>query len=255
VLGHARSGDAAFTACLNFFRGYPLAVRRHYAEHRYGSMVLRIRDAGTVRFFVLIMEWDDLFVIRPWDRRDGRRVEIRPHEPVPGEVGRLIESAVPVPRDGALLGWVVGSRVQALVAAHGRLPEPWDDPSGVPRVLVLPLAGSQSAQWPPLPPDPLDEGRLWEHVNRGQLADLTVLVSRRHGRVFWIPGEGEGARRFAEGRIVVTERMSTDEFWLLAGVYADQWTLRQSVSVPSARQLLASSGVVDMAGGQHLLGV
>ena len=47
MLVHARSGDAAFAACLRLFRNYPMAVRRHYAEHRYGSMVLMHRDAGT----------------------------------------------------------------------------------------------------------------------------------------------------------------------------------------------------------------
>ena len=46
MLAHARPGDAAFAACLRLFRHYPLAVRRHYAEHRYGSMVLMTRDAG-----------------------------------------------------------------------------------------------------------------------------------------------------------------------------------------------------------------
>ena len=145
MLGHARSGDAAFTACLRLFRKYPLAVRRHYAEHRYGSMVLQHRDAGTTRFLVLIMEWDDLFVIRHWDRRDGARVEIRPDEPVSGDVRKLIESSVPVPRDGALLGWVVGHQVRAMLAAHGRLPEPWDDASAVPGVLMMPLVGTQPA--------------------------------------------------------------------------------------------------------------
>src|SRR5689334_13673922 len=126
VLDSARSGDTAFTSCLRLFRSYPLAVRRHYAEHRYGSMVLLDQAAAAPRFFVLIMEWDDLFVLRHWDRRDGARMEIRPHEPVSGEVRRLIENSVPVPRDGALLGWVSGQQVLAVLAAHGRLPEPWD---------------------------------------------------------------------------------------------------------------------------------
>jgi hypothetical protein len=255
VLGHAQSGDAVFAACLRFFRGYPLAVRRHYAEHRYGSMVLKSCLDGTARFYVLIMEWDDLFIIRPWDRRDGRRVEIRRDEPASEGMGLLLSSCIPVPRDGALLGWVVGAKVQALVAAHGRLAEPWDDPSVVPEVILLPLAGSQPEQWPPLPADPLDGGRLWELIGRGQLADLGPLITRRQGRVFWVPADDAGGRHFAGGRIVVTERMSTEDYWLLAGVYADHWTLREGLAVPSARQLLTSPGVVDMARGQHLAGV
>ena len=97
MLAHARSGDAAFTACLRLFRNYPMAVRRHYAEHRYGSMVLVNRDAGTPRFFVLIMEWEDLFVFgtgTPGRAPRGDRAR-------PGglrEVSQVIEASIPVPR-------------------------------------------------------------------------------------------------------------------------------------------------------------
>jgi hypothetical protein len=257
VLVPRRPGDTAFAACLRFFRNYPLAVRRHYAEHRYGSMVLTERGAGSARFFVLIMEWDDLFVLRPWDRRDGARVEIRPHEPVPVEVRRVIEASVPVPRDGALLGWVSAQQVLALFAAYGRLPEPWHDASAVPGVLVMPLVGSQPAEWPPLATSPLDDGKLWEHVAGGQLADLGPLVTNRAGRAFWVPGGDGTAGRRPGARVVVPERLSTDEFWLPAGVYADHWALREGTPVLTARQLLALPGVVDLAGGrgQHLLGV
>jgi len=257
VLDSARSGDTAFTSCLRLFRSYPLAVRRHYAEHRYGSMVLLDRVAAAPRFFVLIMEWDDLFVLRHWDRRDGARMEIRPHEPVPGEVRRLIENSVPVPRDGALLGWVSGQQVLAVLAAHGRLPEPWDDVSAVPGVLVLPLVGSPPAEWPPLATSPLDDGALWEYVARGQLTDLGPLVTQQAGRAFWVPGVNKPAGRPTGARIVVPERLSADDFWLPAGVYADHWALREGTPVLTARQLLALPGVVDLAGGrgQHLLGV
>src|SRR5690242_21803225 len=91
VPADAQSGDSVFAACLRLFYRYPLAIRRHYAEHRYGSLVLMNRAAGRARFFVLIMEWDDLFVIRPWDRRDGGRVAIRRDEPVPDDVREAIE--------------------------------------------------------------------------------------------------------------------------------------------------------------------
>ena len=259
MLVHARSGDAAFAACLRLFRNYPMAVRRHYAEHRYGSMVLMNRDAGTARFFVLIMEWDELFVLRHWNRRDGARVEIGPHEPVAAEARQVIEASVPVPRDGALLGWASGYQVQAVLAAHGRLPEPWEDASAVPGVLVMPLVGSQPAEWPPLAASPLDDGWLWEHVERGQLVDLSPLVTRRPGCAFLVPGgTGAAGPRPAGARVVVTERLSTDEFWLPAGVYADHWTLREGMPVMTARQLLALPGVVDLAGRsgqQHMLGV
>jgi hypothetical protein len=259
VLAHARPGDTAFAACLRLFRHYPLAVRRHYAEHRYGSMVLMTRDAGASRFFVLIMEWDDLFVLRHWDRRDGARAEIGQDEPVSADVRRVLETGVPVPRDGALLGWVTGHQVRAVLTAYGRLPEPWDDASAVPGVLLLPHAGSQSAEWPPLAAaSPLDDGRLWEHLARGRLADLAPLVSHQAGRVFLVPGgDGRDGRRSGT-RVVVTERICDDDFWLPAGVYADHRALREGAPVLTARQLLALPGVVDLAGGRgqpYLLGV
>jgi hypothetical protein len=255
VLANAQSGGTVFDTCLRLFRHFPMAVRRHYAEHRYGSMVLVNHEGGVARFFVIIMEWDDLFVVRPWDRRDWARVEIRPQGPVPAEISRLLSGAVPVPRDGALLGWVTNHQVRALVVAHGRLPEPWEDASAVPDVVVLPLAGTGPAHWPPLAANPLADGRLWEFLSRGLLADLAPVVTRRSGRVFWVPGADPGPRGGPRGSIVITERLSTEEFWLLAGVYADQRTHRDPAAVPSARQLLAAPGAVDLARGLHLLGV
>ena len=47
MLASAQSGESVFAACLRLFHSYPLAVRRHYAEHRYGSMVMVSREAGT----------------------------------------------------------------------------------------------------------------------------------------------------------------------------------------------------------------
>lgn len=257
MLADARSGDTAFAACLRLFRRYPLAVRRHYAEHRYGSMVLMSRDIGTARFFVLIMEWDDVFVLRSWDRRHGPRVEIGRDGPVPGDVRQLIETAVPVPRDGVLLGWLSGGQVHAVLAAYGRLPEPWDSPDAVPGVLIMPRAGSQPAQWPSLTVNPLEDRQLWDFVESGRLADITSLVARQAGYVFWVPGADRRAAP-AGARIVVTERLSSSDFWLPAGVYADRGTLREETRALTASQLLALPGVVDLAGGpagQHLLGV
>jgi len=255
VPADAQSADSVFAACLRLFYRYPLAIRRHYVEHRYGSLVLMNRAAGgRARFFVLIMEWDDLFVIRPWDRRDGARVEIRSGEPVSGDVRGVIESAIPVPRDGTLLGWMNGYKVQSMIAVYGRLTEPWDDPAAVPGVLVMPFAGSQPADWPPLTDSPLDGGRLWQYQERGHLADLTALAARRPGCVYWVPGQDGPAGGWTGARIVVTERLSTDRFWLPAGVYVDRVALREGAPRWTAGQLLALPGVTDLA-GRRLAGV
>jgi hypothetical protein len=259
VLAHAQSGDTVFTACLRLFRGYPLAVRRHYAEHRYGSMVLMSRDAGTARYCVLTMERDDLFTIAPWDRRDWAQVQVRPRGSVEAGVRWLIMSSVPVLRDGALLGWVADQQVRAVLAAYGRVPEPWDDASAVPGILVLPRAGSQPAERPPLTAVKLDDWGLWEHVEQGRLADLTSLLARHPGLAFWVPGgAGRHPGRRPGGRVVVAERLHGDDCWLPAGVYADQWTLREETTPLSASQLLALPGVTDLsrrAERQYLIGV
>jgi hypothetical protein len=258
VLAHAQSGDTVFTACLRLFRSYPLAVRRHYAEHRYGSMVLMSRDGGAASYCVLVMERDDLFTIAPWDRRDWARMEIRPRGSVDAGARWLIMSSAPVLRAGVLLGWVAGQQVRAVLAAHGRVPEPWDDASVVPGILVMPRAGSQPEDRPPLTAVQLDDWGLWEYIERGQLTDLTPLVSRQVGYVFWVPGAPGRAGRGSGARIVVTERLQGEDCWLPAGVYADQWTLREEAAPLSASQLLALPGVTDLSRRherQHLLGV
>ncbi|HUN30688.1 MAG TPA: hypothetical protein VMU95_01610 [Trebonia sp.] len=254
VLADVLPDDAAFALCERLFRGCPMAVRRHYAEFRYGSMVLVSRATGAGQFSVLIMERDDLFVLRPWDRREWPRVEIRPDEPVSDHALRLIRASVPVPRDGVLLGWVSGGQVRAVLLAHGRLAEPWEDSSELPGITTLPLAGSDPACWPPVLPglevaSSLDETWLWEQSDHGQVADLARLVSRQAGCAFWVPGQPGRAT----GYVVVTERLGTAQCWLPAGVYASYAELAQGIPLPPARQLLAQPGLIDLGLGTRAI--
>ena len=169
----------------------------------------------------------------------------------------VIGACVPVPRDGTLLGWVADGQVRAVLAAYGRLPEPWDDASPVPGVQVMPRVGSQPSEWPALTANPLEGRQLWEHLRLRQLTDLTPMVSRSAGRVFLVPAGRPGRR--AAALLVVTERLSGDDaIWLPAGVYADHWILREGTPVLTASQLLAMPGVVEVSGRRgsgHLLGV
>ena len=60
------------------------------------------------------------------------------------------------------------------------------------------------------------------------------------------------------GRLVVTERLHSDDAWLPAGVYADRWAPREEAAPLTASQLLALPGVTDLARScerQYLLGV
>ena len=136
---HALPRAAPFAACLQLFRRYPLAVTQHCADGGYRSMVLHA--AGPDGFFVLTQARNDLFVIRSWNRRDGVNQEIRPGEPVSGIIGQTVTGSMPVPHDGALLGWVTDSQVTALLTVHCRQPEPWGAPVPVPEIRVMPMAG------------------------------------------------------------------------------------------------------------------
>ena len=207
---HALSGAASFAACLRLFRSYPLALNpscpgdpgpaaaRHAVGWR-GSIVLRHRGFDEPGFYVLSQHPDEHFTLRPWRAGDGECQEIRPGTPVLVASHRILTEGMPVPRDGALLGWVSDRQVTALLTVrHGRQ-EPDNagpaaqsggaDPAsrpGVPEVRVLAMVGSEPIRWPPFAASPLDDGRLWEYLERGELVDLTPVLHRAQG-AYWVP--------------------------------------------------------------------
>ena len=247
MLVHARSGAASFAACLRLFRRYPLAVTTYYTDRGYRTMTLLNRAAGASHFYVLTQAEDHLFVLRSWHHSDGVNEEIRPEEPVPGMIRQVLSGSVPVPRDGALLGWVADNQVTAMLAAYCRLPEFWDDPMPLPEIRVMPMAGTSAlAHWPPFTASPLD-GRLWDHLGWGEIVDLVPLIARNTGRAFWVPCPERRSVRHGEGYVVVNNNLAADEYWLPAGVYVDHWTLREGIQAPPAGRLLMLPGVVDMA--------
>ena len=257
-MSQTQSGAASFAACLQLFRCHPLAVAPLAIAPRPPGpdgptgpgghcrrMVLRHRTAG---FFVLSQESEDRFTLRSWHARDGIDEEIRPREPAPDIVCQVVGSGLPVPRHGALLGWVMSKQVTTLLAVHSAPParSAADVPVPVPEIRVLPLEGtSPQWHWPPFAVSPLDDFRLWEYVEWGEIADLAPLVTLGTGRALWVPS-GEGRRT---GHIVVTDNLRDNIFWVPAGVYADHWSLCEGIEPPSAGELLARPGVVDLARG------
>ena len=261
---HAVPGAATLIACSRLFRRYPLAVTPRSADGGPRSMVLMNRTARAPAFFVITQTGDNLFVIRSWDRRDGVDQGIWSGEPVSAAVGQLVAGGIPVPRDGALLGWLTGSQVTALLAVHCRPPEPWDDLVPGPGIQVMPLAGTRDLlHWPPFAASPLD-GRLWDYVERGQIVDIAPLLTHGGGRAFWVPSPdtpGPGHQdpgyddprhetpddpRHDKGCIVVTGNLSAEEYWLPAGVYLDHWTLREGIPALPVGQLLIRPDVVEL---------
>jgi hypothetical protein len=246
---HAPSDTTSFEACLRLFERYPLAITRHADDGGSLSMVLLSRATATAGFFVLTQARDDLFVIRSWHRHDGVDQEIRPGEPVAAAIRQLIAASMPVPRDGALLGWVTDSQVTAMLVVHCRPPEPWeaaDLTAPVPEIRVMPMAGTwELLHWPPFTASPLEDVRLWEYVDWGEIVDIGPLVVRSPGCVFWVPSPDRRSAR--HGCIVVMGNLPADEFWLPAGVYTDHWTLREGIEPPPAGELLTLPGTVDLA--------
>jgi hypothetical protein len=219
-------------------------------------MVLMNRTAGAPAFFVITQTGDNLFVIRSWNRRDGVDQGIWSGEPVSAAIGQLVADGIPVPRDGALLGWLTDSQVTALLTVYCRPPEPWDGPVSGPGIQVMPLAGTSNLlHWPPFAASPLD-GRLWDYVERGQIVNIAPLLTHSGGRAFWVPSpDTPGPRhdnprhdnpRLHHGCIVVTGNLSAEEYWLPAGVYLDHWTLREGIPAPPVGQLLIRPDVVEL---------
>lgn len=242
------SGTALFAECSQLFGRYRLAVTLDFSHGRYRSMVLMNHAAGPAGFLVLSQARDGTFVIRSWNRHDGVSQEIRRGEPVSGALYQLIAGSMPVPHDGALLGWVSDSQVTAMLVVHCRQPETWDDLVPVPEIRVMPMAGtSEVLHWPPFTASPLADGRLWEYVEWGRIVDIGLLVTQSAGRAFWVPAPDMRSSR--HGFVVVEDDLPADEYWLPAGVYMDHWALREGIEAPPAGDLLALPGVVDLAHG------
>jgi len=274
VFVHALSGAASFAACLRLFRSYPLALNascpgdpgpvpaRHAAGWR-GSIVLRHRGFDDPGFYVLAQHPAEHFTLRPWHAGDGAGRagigychEIRPGTPVPVVSHRVITEGMPVPRDGALLGWVSDRQVTALLTVHHeqRGERAGQEQSGagqaarprVPEVRVLAMVGSEPMRWPPFAASPLDEGRLWEYLERGELVDLTSVLHRAQG-AYWVPSQHPDRARRGHGCAVLGRSIEALEYWVPAGVYMDHWMLREGVPTPPATHLITLPGATQLS--------
>ena len=246
----AQPGAAPFAACLRLFRLYPLAVTRPSAVGGSRSMVLVNRAAGPAGFSVLTQVRGDLFAIRAWNGHSRVSEEIRAEQPVSRMAHQAVTGSMPVPHDGALLGWVTDSQVTALLSVHFKQPGTWDGPLPIPEIQVMPMSGnSDLLDWPPFAASPLGDERLWEYVERGSIVDIAPLVTQCPGHAFWVPFPGRRGARCDKGCIVITDNLPGNEYWLPAGVYLDHWILREGIEAPPVGRLLALPGSVDLACG------
>ena len=265
---HALPGAASFAACLRLFRSYPLAVNslhpvdtgagtaghpvrgqherdqaaapRHAGWRR--SIVLWHRGAGGACCYVLTQDPGDDFALWTWRPRGATCQRIRPGLPVPATSHQVITEGMPVPRHGALLGWVSDRQATAMMPVFHGHPEE----HCAPQLRVLALSGSEPLHWPPFSVSPLDDGRLWEYVDRGQIVDLAPVIGRSESGAYWVPSQNPARAVRGHGCVVVRRPIATDEYWVPAGVYMDHWMLREQVPAPPASHLVSLPGTVAL---------
>lgn len=249
---HALSGAASFAACLRLFRSYPLAV--NLSSGWYRSIVLRHRAFEGSGFFVLTQDPAGHFTLGPWNPADGECHEIRPGGSVPLVSHRVITEGLPVPRDGALLGWVSDRQTTVLLSVHHggsasaaceprvRVPQ-----VRVPQVRVLAQVGSEPMRWPPFTVSPLDDGRFWEYAERGEIVDLAPVVVHGAEGAFWVPSQNPARASQGHGCVVVSRNLRSDDYWVPEGIYMDHWMLREGVPTPPVSHLLALPGATGLS--------
>jgi len=260
VFVHTRSGAASFAACLRLFRSYPLAVNLSSGWHR--SIVLRHRAFEGSGFFVLTQDPAGHFTLRPWNPADGECHEIRPGAWVPVMSHRVITEGLPVPRDGALLGWVSDRQTTVLLSVyHGRsvslgsqacvpqvrVPQVRVPQIRVPQIRVLAQVGSEPLRWPPFTVSPLDDGRFWEYAERGEIVDLAPVVVHGAEGAFWVPSQNPERASQGHGCVVVSRNLQSDDYWVPEGIYMDHWMLREGVPTPPASHLLTLPGTTGLS--------
>jgi hypothetical protein len=244
VFVNALSGAASFAACLRLFRSYPLAVSQCHSGGWHRSIVLRHRGFEGSGFYVLTQDPAEQFTLRPWNPADGECQEIRPGAAVPVTSHRVITEGMPVPRDGALLGWVSDRQATVLLSMyHGRSPSR----VSVPEVRVLAMVGSEPMRWPPFTVSPLDDGRFWEYAERGEIVDLAPVIVRGAGGAFWVPSQNPGRAGRGHGCAVVSRNLRSEDYWVPEGIYMDHWMLREGVPSPPASHLLTLPGATDLS--------
>ena len=111
---------------------------------------------------------------------------------------------------------------------------------------MLAMVGSEPIRWPPFTVGPLDDGRLWEYLERGELVDLTPVLHRAEG-AYWVPSQHPDRARRGHGCAVVGRSVEGLEYWVPAGVYMDHWMLREGVPTPPASHLITLPGTTHLS--------
>jgi hypothetical protein len=159
---------------------------------------------------------------------------------VPDGVVSAVSRGVPFPRHGSLFGWKCGDDVTALVAVYAKYTPAYPEPSWT----VLPLAGTQDAQWPPFTGEQLLGDWFWKHYRAGSMVSLGRLIAGTSDTVFWA---GTEAILGWDCCVVARDIASREGYTLPRGCYVYYEALQAGKVVPPLDVLLAHFGKTDLA--------
>ena len=195
-------------------------------------------------FYILTQDPAEHFTLRPWNPAEGECQEIRPGTAVPVTSHRVITEGMPVPGTAPCSARSATGRRRSLLSVyHGRSPSL----VSVPEVRVLAMVGSEPMRWPPFTVSPLDDGRFWEYVERGEIVDLAPVVVHEAKEAFWVPSQNPGRADQGRGCAVISRNLQSEKYWVPAGIHMDHWMLREGVPNPPAGHLLTLPGTTDLS--------
>jgi hypothetical protein len=159
---------------------------------------------------------------------------------VPDLAADAVTRGVPIPRDGAMFGWICQEIVTALIVAYVR----YTPDSPMPTWSVMPLVGIPEVQWPPFTSERFFGPWFWDHYRVGNIIYLGGLIAANPGAVFW----ADTYEVLGSDCCVVECDIKTGEGRILrSGKYLDAAALQAGAAMPSLTDLLADASKTDLA--------
>ncbi len=224
---------------------YPEAVRPVNVDGSVQSMVLMLAEAGAAQFFVLARQCGVSCTLFRWHEDgivtagvDGTIAE--QDQLGPAEAGRIAGTALPLPGDGSLYGWLERGALTALIPFYIRYTPESPDPTWS----VMPRAGMPESQWPPFTGEHLFGPWFWDNRKAGRIVDVGAHLPAARRSVWWVDTRAAlGWDSCAVARDVKLPHGVT----LPRGLYTYYQSLRDGAPVPSLEEALATRGKTDLA--------
>lgn len=212
------------------FADYPQVTRQDPGGR---SMILGVPDGGDGQYFTLSVRDKAPFItVSRWHETVVANLD----DGAPEWAADVVTRGIPLPRDGALYGWIDCGRVAALIAFYVRWTPEYPLPSW------SPMPEADAAEWPPFVGEHLAGPWLWEHYHAGRLVDLRSLIGSSEGVVFWV----DTVASLGFGCTAVAADLAGGGIVLPRGRYAYYKTLSSGVPLPSLDDLLADESRVDL---------